>query len=668
MDHLICFKCSKTLYNLDQLKTHYRRIHAINLKSINKSGFRCSVFDCRKHFVLFSSLIRHLRFNHNVAENEPVVDNVVQNNMQFIPNNEVVPPEDENPNIEAPIVNNYNTPERPFDIVALASKMIANLRSNSTFTGANIDRIIDEADEFLSEVLNYVKRKISECCQMTIDTPEVKNLLDELTVNNIFLSLRGIDNHIKSLKKYCTYIEPVEMYLGLRDEQRFNRKSKKYEMKQVPESFHYVSIIETLKLIMSHKEIRDYVNSEESSVRGNLKNFRDGESFRYNPFFARHPNALRIQLYYDDIVVNNPLGSKVHPHKLGVFYFVIQNLPLYINCFLGGIHLLIIAYTADITKYKFQKILKPFLNELQELESASGVPIQIDDECITLRGTIACVCADGLAAHQMFGLLNPSTRHFCRLCMISREDLINGTAEEFQTRTKELYEQQVIEVQGNPILSTRTGVRENSCLHTSRYFHCTNNFLFDPMHDILEGVGQLDLKLVISHFVLSQDYALDVETLNSRIHLFNYGLSEIKNKPSANFTLVNLRNLKDHTIQEKAVQTWCLLRVLPFLVSDIVSENDEYLQLILLMNRINEIVFAPRLDVSILPYLSELIQDHENLFRKLFAGTVDAINKLHHLRHYPNCIRKSGPMRPLSCLLFEAKHSALKRHGSICCN
>lgn len=37
--------------------------------------------------------------------------------------------------------------------------MIATLRANSSFTGANIDRISEAADDFLLSVLNYLEHK-----------------------------------------------------------------------------------------------------------------------------------------------------------------------------------------------------------------------------------------------------------------------------------------------------------------------------------------------------------------------------------------------------------------------------------------------------------------------------------------------------------------------------
>ena len=188
------------------------------------------------------------------------------------------------------------------------------------------------------------------------------------------------------------------------------------------------------------------------------------------------------------------------------------------------------------------------------------------------------------------------------------------------------------------------------------------------MYDILEGQGQFDLKLVIAHLTTEKSYDLNISMLNDRISDFQYGPCEIKNKPSPTLSASSIRNVSsDPKLQERAVQTWCLLRIFPFIISDKVSSNDPYLQHVININKINEIVFAPKLKSSILLYLHELIRQHVEEFGKLFPEQ-KPINKLHHLTHYPLCIKKSGPLRQLACFKDEAKHLSSKKYGSICCN
>ena len=51
---------------------------------------------------------------------------------------------------------------------------------------------------------------------------------------------------------------------------------------------------------------------------GFLGDYIDGELFSENVLFQEDPSAFQIQLYYDELEVWNPLGSKAKKHKLGI--------------------------------------------------------------------------------------------------------------------------------------------------------------------------------------------------------------------------------------------------------------------------------------------------------------------------------------------------------------
>ena len=80
------------------------------------------------------------------------------------------------------------------------------------------------------------------------------------------------------------------------------------EITETYENFQYVSIKSILELVLSNNEIFDYVQNEKSRTDGLITNFRDAEAFKKSSYFKKYPNAIRCQLYNDDIVVNNPLG------------------------------------------------------------------------------------------------------------------------------------------------------------------------------------------------------------------------------------------------------------------------------------------------------------------------------------------------------------------------
>ena len=57
-----------------------------------------------------------------------------------------------------------------------------------------------------------------------------------------------------------------------------------------------------------------------------LRDYCDGEGFATHPLFSVHGDALQIFLYFDELEVCNPLGSKVKIHKLGLFIIYLKTL------------------------------------------------------------------------------------------------------------------------------------------------------------------------------------------------------------------------------------------------------------------------------------------------------------------------------------------------------
>ena len=50
-----------------------------------------------------------------------------------------------------------------------------------------------------------------------------------------------------------------------------------------------------------------------------LGSYCDGELFQSNKLFQEDPSTLQLQLYFDELKVRNPLGSKAKKHKLGKY-------------------------------------------------------------------------------------------------------------------------------------------------------------------------------------------------------------------------------------------------------------------------------------------------------------------------------------------------------------
>lgn len=79
---------------------------------------------------------------------------------------------------------------------------------------------------------------------------------------------------------------------------------------QLSHSFHYISILESLRALLNDTSVFQLSNSR---VRfdGVLGGFCDGQLFRANPLFNSMTSAIQIIAYYDELEICNPLRSYV---------------------------------------------------------------------------------------------------------------------------------------------------------------------------------------------------------------------------------------------------------------------------------------------------------------------------------------------------------------------
>ena len=55
-----------------------------------------------------------------------------------------------------------------------------------------------------------------------------------------------------------------------------------------------------------------------SLADGMMGDYCDAELFQHHQLFKEDPCALQLHLYYDEVEVCNPIGSKAKIHKLGM--------------------------------------------------------------------------------------------------------------------------------------------------------------------------------------------------------------------------------------------------------------------------------------------------------------------------------------------------------------
>lgn len=105
-----------------------------------------------------------------------------------------------------------------------------------------------------------------------------------------------------------------------------------------------------------------------------------------------------------------------------------------------------------------------------------------------------------------------------------------------------------------------------------KYFHVINGLPPDVMHDLLEGVIPKLVCEILLHPIGLKLITLD--KLNFFIQNFNYGQSEIKDKPS----IIKIEHLTKKSFRQSASQNWTLFVYLPLIIGYLVPVNDRMWQ------------------------------------------------------------------------------------------
>lgn len=673
-----CFKCSKLVRvnGVGDFARHLRSNHIIR----NGEKLICAQDGCMRTFSLMNSLLRHIHRDHTAnavryvpaehdAENQEHSsdddDDGGDNNDQENQDDD----EDDNfedaRQAEVECMENFGVN----DLKRIAASMIMKLKSLSSVPYSAVQTAIARTKTMFCDTISSLRHRTLSVMQnhgLDINAEDIVELTSLFeSCKNPFVGIETPKQQMDYMINNMKLVPPVERAIGVRYDQRMDRQLGHEIQKSVTETFQYVPVLDVLKLVLNPK-LRNLIENEEFASPGYLKGYQDGLQYQQHEIFRNHPHALRFQLYYDDVEVTNPLGSKTGIHKLGLFYYSIQNLPQHLNSSMSSVYLLAACYTNDLKKYGFKKILDPFLDDMKELESQAGVQLTIDDQEVNVHGTLVSFSGDTLAAHEVLGFLSPSANKLCRLCKGTRGDIqIYFTEKDFELRTVEDHDESVqiaLQIQRG---DSDTGIRNECPLNVLQNFHCITNFNLDIMHDLQEGVCPYEVKLLLHRFI-SIDKFFTAGEFNQRLHSFQYAYSDRKNKPS---TVLpdRIRNLTDHKLGQKAAQMWCLIRMLPLLIGDKIPLGNAHYELLLLLLRCLDIIYGPLIAVAHTVYLEHLVQAHHSQFKAMFPDQ-RFINKHHHMIHYGTCNRMCGPLIPMQCLKYELKHTLAKRLAHVNCN
>ncbi|XP_039248923.2 uncharacterized protein LOC120326666 [Styela clava] len=424
-----------------------------------------------------------------------------------------------------------------------------------------------------------------------------------------------------------------------------------------PHIMQYISLEKTLRILFQDASFFEMYESYklQDNVTGILTDFKTAIVCRRHKTFSADVGAIQVLLYFDDVELCNPLGSKVRKHKISFFYVSFANLHPELRSRFSGIHLLAIALTDDLNKFGIDKVLEPFYSEIELLSEKGMKFVTANGKIKTLKCDLASVIADTPAAHQILGLKEGVGFAYrkCRKCMAINETIQTSHREcDFTLRScaQHLSQCQYL----NKTTSVAYGINRKSTIFDLKNFDPFTSVPQDAMHVILEGCIPYTLQQLLQH--LLREKQLTLQFINQRIEKFPYGYLDRTNKPSP---IIVTRPNGEVKLRQSASQMWLLGRILPFLLGDTVDLESEPWQCFVTLLEITSIVLSPVISENILPYLGHLIALYLQDFRSCFPEA-NLIPKQHYLVHIPSDIYNLGPSSRMWCMRFEAKHSFFK--------
>ena len=416
------------------------------------------------------------------------------------------------------------------------------------------------------------------------------------------------------------------------------------------DSFFYIPVEAILTALLHRRDVHEHIQHFHGSADAVRRDICDGDIFRNHPIFTSDKTTLQIIAYFDEVELCNPLGSATKTHKLGCVFFTLGNIHPSYRSSLKGIFLSTVAVSPVIQKHGCNSVLKPFIDDIKKL-SSQGFFVTVGGNSYQYRAVLLAFLADNLAAHQIGGFKESMSfsLRICRTCMATTEKCQIAFQESlFELRSPEKHDRQCQLLEG-PLKthhSTTYGINRRSILETVPHFSVVRNLPHDIMHDLFEGVVPYEMKLLLTYCIENKYFSC--VGFNNRLQQFDFGYTEIKDKPSL---ILNekLLNKPDNRIRQSASQTWLLSNVLPFLISDFLPDDCEH-------NIADEVV----------DYLGILIEEHHCLFRSIYPAK-NIIPKMHYMVHYPSQIRLFGPLIYSWTMRHEAKLSVIKRcsrHGN----
>uniref|UniRef100_A0A7E4ZUM2 C2H2-type domain-containing protein n=1 Tax=Panagrellus redivivus TaxID=6233 RepID=A0A7E4ZUM2_PANRE len=368
-----------------------------------------------------------------------------------------------------------------------------------------------------------------------------------------------------------------------------------------------------------------------------------------------HQDSINLQLYIDDYGTANPLGYASATSKLMGCYFRVLNLPSKLQTsdtiFLS---FLVLKNDVDNLQSVIRSVLLPQLLELED----NGINITVNGVSKTFPVILHSVVGDNAGIHELVNLMMSWTGNspcrFCKLTYMEIKKACKVTPSKLKTKAwyDDLFRNHLTDL-------AKHGINGECALNELKFFNTMDTLCVDIMHDVFEGHLRCLLATTAQH--LSKD-GFSLKALNSAIAMFPFAGTMLDSKPGP----IYLQDVKDGELKHStATKTLNLALMLPLILHEAEYEIDiskPIWQTYLLFLEILDILLAHRITDGMLSSLESKTEKYLQLFISI-GGKMTV--KPHYLIHYPDVIRRHGPVIHHWCMRFEGKHKGFKQYARV---
>jgi hypothetical protein len=536
---------------------------------------------------------------------------------------------------------------------------LSNLHSKSNFSRSDVEEIISEIttkllDKIISELESYF---VANFQNEPLQCEQYSSILK--FCKNPFQNFKTFYKYIKTVEGKNCYSEPkivaINNEIGpvvTRNDVRMTENISKGMV--MPLKFQFQKFFELGdNLDITLKTIKKLLT--ENQATSIITNIIHGEVWKSKVVSFSDKIVIPYILYYDDLEINNALGSHATEQSLAAFYYSFPTLPQHYLSSLENIFVALVYKSKD-ARHGNDACLNILVQEIKFLEK-HGLLLQTKEGQFKVYFLLSAVVGDNLGLNSLLGFTKSFKSSYpCRICKCSQSEIVSTCKEISSKLRNRINYNEDLDIEADVAKRIKlSGLRERSIFNSIDSFHVTTNFTADIMHDVFEGVCMYDVTQVLLHLI-SSEKLFSLEILNSRKQSLNLGQTEVGNVSPP----IKMTHLQSSKLHMSAAEIWTFCHTLPLLVGDLVPVNNEYWKLICLLIEIMDILLRVEFDAKLLKLLTQKIEQHHTHYIYLFGDTLKP--KFHFLTHYPTIIKKIGPLRYIWCFRFEAKHREIKMY------